>query len=153
MAQRWWVLFARVIRDKVKDLIVARKTADGITVGEVVAGIHRDVKRFAASGIYILPPAMVADPLLTDASVDRYRLSVECVLKEYTEAQHLDRLGELVSLIVDALEANPTLDGVAGTQLARVSEVRDPVVPIGLQGNVPFLTIQEVVVTVDVVRT
>lgn len=155
MAGRWWNVYAKPIRDALVTVITARKTADALSVAEIKAGLHANVARFPANGIYILPPGKRRTVDLNEGVsagvTEELVYPAVCVKRGMTEADQLDGLGELVGLIHDAIENKVTLDNQAGVVTAYVDDVTEPE-PHG-EGTAQYLAVQVVFIAVQIFRT
>jgi hypothetical protein len=133
MAQRYWEVYAKPVRDRLVSLIKARADADGVSVGEILAGLGRGRHSFQASGIYVLPPAyrpLGGTPTQTLESDLLFPVLVRCELFE--EDDYLEVLGALCGLVVDAVEASQVFSVTSATgevstvELAYIEEVERP---------------------------
>lgn len=144
MVATFYNSYLKLIRDKLKDVIAARKTTDGLTVAEIRAGVHGSFDRFAPTGVYVLGAGY--DPKGDRGGSSRsiesvFHFNVLVQVRNWKEADMLDKLGQLVGLIADAIEANPTLDGVGNTGQAWIESVAAPDVVEGGQFAFQVVTV------------
>lgn len=153
MAQNYGPLVT-AIQDKIRDLVTARATADAVTIEEVLSGLHGDRKRYASTGVYVLLPRYKRTHFNSQRELGRHTFTVECNMRNLTEASQLTRLGQIVSVVVDAIDANPTLAGVSSQAAeAWVDEVSDPKPGLGVTSLNSLCVRQTVPVNVNVART
>ena len=162
MPGRWWDVYAKPMRDKIAALVKARAEADGVNVGEVVAGLTGRDRKYVASGIYVLPPSMRPlggnENTPTEAQETEATFPIECRCEAFTEADYLELVGVLVGVVVDAIDANPTFGTVSASGEAAtaeqvyVAEVHELQLIPG-EGDVPSQIDQVVDVRIKLVRT
>lgn len=154
MPSKFWPTYNKAIRDAIITVINTRKGADAITVAEgPIAGLHRDPKRYAANGIYVMPGSWTPEAPNKQSSFDvvgTFRYQVVCNVRAWLEATQMDKVGELSGLVVDAIDANRTLGGQLGVIHAYISSVGEP--QPGLGGPDEFAVLQSVEITVEVSR-
>ena len=145
---KFWQDVVLPIREKLIAILKAQASANNVEVGEIIAGIHGSPLRYQRTGIYVLVPSSPDPKLLTTVSGQAtLRFPIDCNLAAWTEAQHLDQLGEMEGVVVDALAANPTLAGLLGVSEAWVSLLGPIEVEFG-GGPVPHVATQTHIVSV-----
>lgn len=88
--------------------------------------MHRDLKRYKPSGIYVLRPSYSGGSGPTNNQSGQFDLPVIARTKAMTEAELDANLAKLKSVVFDAIDANVLLDGVAGVAEAWVASCTDP---------------------------
>lgn len=91
----------RAFQEKLRDIIKDRAQADGVEVAEVVIGMHRDIRRYAATGIYILSPRNDLEPAQSSRDLDRWDVPVLCMAYAYTAEDQQTMVEDLVGVVVD----------------------------------------------------
>lgn len=156
MAQRYWDTYAKPIRDAIVALVKARYEADKpekLGDVEIMAGLGTGRHSFKACGIYVLTPGMRPwgqenTPTNANESVFEFPVLVRCEL--LTEVDYLEVLGQLQSLVVDAVEADRLLS--ATVEASWVASVERPGIVPG-DGETPPVVEAMVVVNGILART
>lgn len=112
--------FVKGIREKIRDLIKTRAAADAIHVDDVRLKLHRSTDEEMAREVFVLKPPMEGRLLATVSAQSKFRVPVLIQVRADAEQDAEDALSELESLVIDTLDANPLLGGLAGVEEASV---------------------------------
>lgn len=114
--------FVKSVREKIRDLIRARAEADGIHVDGVRLKLHRRVDDKLAREVFILKPPMTSDMNVTGSALRRIRFPILIEVKADAEQDAEDALAELESLVIDAIDDNVLLGGLADVAEANLTQ-------------------------------
>ncbi|MHB8603897.1 MAG: hypothetical protein ACYDCK_01475 [Thermoplasmatota archaeon] len=144
--------YAPAIKNVLTDLqakLIARATADAITVGEVLIGQRTlDLRSYSSTAILLFWPDDKPTREMQTRSLDQLTLTVLCVSKQLQKDQNATlALGDLVGVVSDTIEANATHQ--ANWSQARVESVRVTQLASGMD---PVAYLAEIRVNIDVFR-